>query len=101
LRQEGHEFEDNLGYIVRPCLKKKKKKEKERRKEKWKILFYESTTNEVKVQATALEKIFVFALYVYYLKKKQTSNSVRRQIIQLLKSAKYLNPCLTAHTDGH
>jgi hypothetical protein len=24
-KQENHEFEVNLGYILRPCLKKKKK----------------------------------------------------------------------------
>jgi hypothetical protein len=29
LRLEDHEFETNVGYIVRFCLKKKKKKEEE------------------------------------------------------------------------
>jgi hypothetical protein len=27
LRQGAHKFKTNLGYIVRPCLKKKKKKQ--------------------------------------------------------------------------
>jgi hypothetical protein len=27
LRQENHEFEDNLSYMARPCLKKEKKKD--------------------------------------------------------------------------
>jgi hypothetical protein len=34
LKQENHEFKDNIGYIVRHCLKKKKGK-KEKKKEKF------------------------------------------------------------------
>jgi hypothetical protein len=30
LRHEGHKFEANLDYIVRPCLEKKKRKEKKK-----------------------------------------------------------------------
>jgi hypothetical protein len=34
LRQEGGEFETNLSYIARACLKKKKKRERERERER-------------------------------------------------------------------
>jgi hypothetical protein len=31
LRQEDHEFKTSLGYVAKPCLKKRKRKKKERK----------------------------------------------------------------------
>jgi hypothetical protein len=36
LRQEDHEFKNNLGYIVRPCLKKQNETNKQHSPEKTK-----------------------------------------------------------------